>query len=79
MPRTFSKNTEKLLQNYLFVNDHEEKIESLEDKELIVSSINGLLDYGIEVENRVPIQISSNEKNEFYLKTKKEKLNHMLV
>ena len=35
--------------------------------------INGLLDYGIEVENRVPIQISSNEKNEFYLKTKKEK------
>ena len=36
--------------------------------------INGLLDYGIEVENRVPIQISSNEKNEFYLKTKKEKL-----
>lgn len=25
--------------------------------------INGLLDYGIEVENRVPIQISSNEKN----------------
>ena len=41
--------------------------------------INGLLDYGIEVENRVPIQISSNEKNEFYLKTEKEKLNHMLV
>ena len=41
--------------------------------------INGLLDYGIEVENRVPIQISSNEINEFYLKTKKEKLNHMLV
>lgn len=41
--------------------------------------INGLLDYGIEVENRVPIQINSNKKNEFYLKTKKEKLNHMLV
>ena len=41
--------------------------------------INGLLDYGIEVENRVPIQISSNEKNEFYLKNKKEKLNQMLV
>ena len=46
----FSKNTEKLLQNYLFVNDHEEKIESLEDKELIVSSINGLLDYLIETQ-----------------------------
>lgn len=41
--------------------------------------INGLLDYGIEVENRVPIQINSNKKNEFYLETKKEKLNHMLV
>ena len=46
----FSKNTEKLLQNYLFVNDHEEKIENLEDKELIVSSINGLLDYLIETQ-----------------------------
>ena len=46
----FSKNTEKLLQNYLFVNDHEEKIETLEDKELIVSSINGLLDYLIETQ-----------------------------
>ena len=46
----FSKNTEKLLQNYLFVNDHEEKIESLENKELIVSSINGLLDYLIETQ-----------------------------
>ena len=46
----FSKNTEKLLQNYLFVNDHEEKIESLEDKELIVSSINGLLDYLIKTQ-----------------------------
>ena len=46
----FSKNTEKLLQNYLFINDHEEKIESLEDKELIVSSINGLLDYLIETQ-----------------------------
>ena len=40
--------------------------------------INGLLDYGIEVENRVPIQISSNEKNEFYLRTKKEKMGHMI-
>ena len=46
----FSKDTEKLLQNYLFVDDHEEKIESLEDKELIVSSINGLLEYLIETQ-----------------------------
>lgn len=41
--------------------------------------INELLEYGIEVENRVPIQINHNENNEFYLKTKKEKLHHMLV
>lgn len=41
--------------------------------------INELLEHGIEVENRIPIQINHNEKNEFYLKTKKEKLNHMLI
>ena len=41
--------------------------------------INGLSEYGIEVVERVPIQMNHNEKNEFYLKTKKEKLNHMLI
>ncbi|MDV4149254.1 bifunctional 3,4-dihydroxy-2-butanone-4-phosphate synthase/GTP cyclohydrolase II [Clostridium sp. AL.422] len=41
--------------------------------------IDGLLEYGIEVVERVPIQMNHNEKNEFYLKTKKEKLNHMLI
>lgn len=40
--------------------------------------INGLEEYGIQVVERVPIQMNHNEKNEFYLKTKKEKLNHML-
>ena len=41
--------------------------------------INSLSEYGIEVVERVPIQMNHNEKNEFYLKTKKEKLNHMLI
>ncbi|MGL5152490.1 MAG: bifunctional 3,4-dihydroxy-2-butanone-4-phosphate synthase/GTP cyclohydrolase II [Clostridium sp.] len=40
--------------------------------------LNGLGGYGIEVVERVPIQINYNEENEFYLKTKKSKLNHML-
>lgn len=40
--------------------------------------INGLGQFGIEIVDRVSIQMNHNEKNEFYLKTKKEKLNHML-
>ncbi len=40
--------------------------------------INGLQAYGIEVVNRIPIQIDYNESNEFYLKTKQEKLDHIL-
>ena len=40
--------------------------------------INGLEGYGIEITNRIPIQMNHNEKNEFYLQTKKEKLGHML-
>lgn len=40
--------------------------------------INGLTGYDIEIVERVPIQIQYNENNEFYLKTKQEKLNHML-
>lgn len=38
----------------------------------------GLAGYDIEVVERVPIQIESNKYNEVYLKTKQEKLNHML-
>lgn len=40
--------------------------------------VNGLEGYGIEITKRVPIQMNHNEKNEFYLQTKKEKLGHIL-
>lgn len=40
--------------------------------------IDGLERYGIEIVERVPIQMNYNENNEFYLKTKQKKLNHML-
>ncbi|NJD04836.1 MAG: bifunctional 3,4-dihydroxy-2-butanone-4-phosphate synthase/GTP cyclohydrolase II [Ruminiclostridium sp.] len=38
----------------------------------------GLSGYGLEVVERVPIQIEVNEMNEFYMRTKKEKLGHIL-
>ncbi|MDF2519830.1 MAG: bifunctional 3,4-dihydroxy-2-butanone-4-phosphate synthase/GTP cyclohydrolase [Clostridia bacterium] len=38
----------------------------------------GLTGYGIEIVDRVPIQMNHNERNEYYLKTKKKKLGHML-
>ena len=40
--------------------------------------LNGLSEHDIEIVERVPIQMNHNEKNEFYLRTKKEKLQHML-
>ncbi len=40
--------------------------------------IKGLTGYGIEIVERVPIQMNHNERNEYYLKTKKQKLGHML-
>lgn len=38
----------------------------------------GLKGYGLEVVERVPLQIQENEVNSFYLKTKKEKMGHLL-
>ena len=38
----------------------------------------GLLGYGIEIVESVPIEIISNEHNEFYLQTKRDKLGHSL-
>jgi len=38
----------------------------------------GLSGYGIEIVERVPIQLNHNEKNEQYLKTKQVKLSHLL-
>lgn len=38
----------------------------------------GLENYGIKVLERVPVIIKANDVNDFYLKTKKEKMNHIL-
>jgi 3,4-dihydroxy 2-butanone 4-phosphate synthase / GTP cyclohydrolase II len=40
--------------------------------------IAGLTGYGIEIVDRVPIQMNHNERNEYYLRTKKRKLGHIL-
>jgi 3,4-dihydroxy 2-butanone 4-phosphate synthase/GTP cyclohydrolase II len=40
--------------------------------------IYGLEGFGLEVVERVPIQVKSNPHNERYLKTKKDKLGHLL-
>lgn len=40
--------------------------------------ISGLSGYGIEVVERVPIEMNHNEKDEYYLRTKKEKMGHIL-
>ena len=40
--------------------------------------LSGLSGHGIEIVERVPIEMNHNERNAFYLKTKKEKMGHML-
>ena len=36
----------------------------------------GLMGYGIEIVENIPLEIESNEHNEFYLKTKRDKMGH---
>jgi 3,4-dihydroxy 2-butanone 4-phosphate synthase / GTP cyclohydrolase II len=40
--------------------------------------IKGLSGHGIEISSREPIQLNHNERNEFYMKTKKDKMGHIL-
>ena len=40
--------------------------------------LNGLIGYDLKIVERVPIQMNHNERNVKYLKTKKEKMGHML-
>ena len=40
--------------------------------------IYGLKDYGMEITERVPIQMQANKYDLFYLKTKQDKMGHMV-
>ncbi|MFP4021969.1 MAG: bifunctional 3,4-dihydroxy-2-butanone-4-phosphate synthase/GTP cyclohydrolase II [Halanaerobium sp.] len=42
------------------------------------TKIVGLEGYGLEVTERVPVEIDPNKENEFYLKVKKDKMGHLL-
>ena len=39
----------------------------------------GLTGYGLEITERIPIEIQSNENNRLYLKTKRDKMGHLLM
>ena len=47
---SFKKEDVNLLEKYTFLDDHEKQIETSEEKEIAVASINGLLDYLIETQ-----------------------------
>ena len=47
---SFLQNEINLLDKYLFIDDHEDKIDNLEDKNIAVASINGLLNYLLETQ-----------------------------
>ncbi|MCP5048885.1 MAG: bifunctional 3,4-dihydroxy-2-butanone-4-phosphate synthase/GTP cyclohydrolase II, partial [bacterium] len=38
----------------------------------------GLSGYGLEIAERVPMEVGFTEENQFYMKTKKEKMGHLL-
>jgi 3,4-dihydroxy 2-butanone 4-phosphate synthase/GTP cyclohydrolase II len=42
------------------------------------TKIRSLSGFGIEIVDRVQIQLNHHERTEFYLKTKQEKMGHML-
>jgi 3,4-dihydroxy 2-butanone 4-phosphate synthase/GTP cyclohydrolase II len=39
----------------------------------------GLIGYGLEVVENIPIEIASNPHNESYLKTKRDKMDHTIM
>jgi 3,4-dihydroxy 2-butanone 4-phosphate synthase/GTP cyclohydrolase II len=39
----------------------------------------GLIGYGLEVVENVPIEVPSNQHNESYLKTKRDKMGHTIM
>jgi len=39
----------------------------------------GLIGYGLEVVENVPIEIASNPHNEVYLRTKRDKMDHAIM
>lgn len=39
----------------------------------------GLLGYGLEIVEKIPVEIAPNVHNEFYLKTKRDKLGHDIL
>lgn len=41
--------------------------------------VKGLEGYGLEITERVPIQMEANDENVYYLKTKQQKMNHLLA